>query len=121
MRISVFGLGHVGRALLRSFHRIRGEPRLVLAADGRGVFMARSGERLDPLKVLARREARDYDKKNDTPVEDLLERARPDIHVELTPTDLETGNPAVPDIRAALDRGIAVVTSAKSHLASVEL
>ncbi len=83
--------------------------------------MARSGERLDPLKVLARREAREYDRKNDAPVEDLLERARPDIHVELTPTDLETGNPAVPDIRAALDRGIAVVTSAKSHLASIEL
>src|SRR5579871_1378114 len=91
MRISVFGLGHVGRALLRSFHRIKGEPRLVLAADGQGVFMARSGERLDPLKVLGRREARDYDQKSGVEVEALFERARPDIHIELTPTDLETG------------------------------
>ncbi|MEZ0230260.1 MAG: hypothetical protein ACAI25_16680 [Planctomycetota bacterium] len=121
MRVSVFGLGHVGRALLRSFHRIRGEPRLVLAGDARGIFMARSGERLKPLEVLKRKEARDYDSPNEQSIESLFERARPDIHIELTPTDLETGIPAVPNIRAALDRGIAVVTSAKSHLASVEL
>jgi homoserine dehydrogenase len=83
--------------------------------------MARSGERLDPLRVLERKTRQDYDAKRDSDVEALFERARPDIHVELTTTDLETGTPAVPDIRAALDRGIAVVTSAKSHLASIEL
>jgi hypothetical protein len=63
MRISIFGLGHVGQALLRSFHRIRGEPRLVLAADAHGVFMARSGERLDPLRILERKTRQDYDAK----------------------------------------------------------
>jgi homoserine dehydrogenase len=121
MRVSIFGLGHVGRALLRSFHRIRGEPRLVLAGDAQGHFLARSGERLDPAAVLKRRDVRNYDERGSADPEALFDRTRPDIHIELTPTDLETGSPAVPNIRAALDRGIAVVTSAKSHLASIEL
>jgi homoserine dehydrogenase len=120
MRLSIFGLGHVGCALLKSFQRIRGEPRLVMAADAHGVFRARPGDRLDPIRVLERKLARDYDEPRTTDAETLFERARPEIHVELTTTDLETGEPAVPDIRAALDRGIAVVTSAKSHLRSIE-
>jgi homoserine dehydrogenase len=120
MRLSIFGLGHVGRALLRSFHRIKGEPRLVLAADAHGVFRARPGGRLEPLTVLRRKDQRDYDERRDLSAEALFERARPDIHLELTTTDLETGEPAVSDIRSALDRGIAVVTSAKSHLRSID-
>ena len=120
MRLSIFGLGNVGKALLRSFHRIKGEPRLVLAADAHGVFRARPGGRLDPLAVIRRKDQRDYDERREAAAELLFERARPDIHVELTTTDLETGEPAVSDIRAALDRGIAVVTAAKSHLRSID-
>ncbi|MBL4845236.1 MAG: hypothetical protein JKY65_06910, partial [Planctomycetes bacterium] len=43
------------------------------------------------------------------------EAARPDVHVELTPTDLEGGLPADEDVRAALERRIPVVTATKSH------
>ena len=39
----------------------------------------------------------------------LLAEARPDVHVEVTPTDLEDGRPAVPDVLAALAAGIPVV------------
>ena len=53
-RISVFGLGNVGQALLRSFGRVRGGAALVLAADGQGVFQAAPGEALDPLRVIER-------------------------------------------------------------------
>ncbi len=118
-RIAVFGLGHVGRALLRSFHRVRGGPRLVLVADGQGVF---AGERLDPAEVLRRKAARDYDApRHEGDVGALLDQAQPDIHVELTPTDLEHGAPAVPDVTAALNRRIPVVTAAKSHQRSREV
>lgn len=120
MRISIFGLGHVGQALLKSFHRIKGEPRLVLAADAHGIFRARPGGRLDPLAVVSQKAGRTYHEKVGPTAEDLFDRARPDIHVELTPTDLETGEPAVSNIRAALDRGIAVVTAAKSHLRTID-
>src|SRR4051812_1700464 len=112
-RIAVFGLGHVGRALLRSFHRVRGKPRLVLVTDAQGVF--RGGD-LDPATVLRRKAARDYDQpRAEGDVPRLLDEIGPDVHVELTPTDLEHGRPAVPDVHAALERGIPVVTAAKSH------
>lgn len=118
-RIAVFGLGHVGRALLRSFHRVRGQPELVLAADGQGWIV---GEALEPQDVLRRKAARDYDgARQPGDVGALLDRARPDVHVELTPTDLETGSPAVDDVHAALARRIPVVTAAKSHQRSREV
>ena len=83
MRISIFGLGNVGQALLRAFGRVRGAPSLVLAADGQGVFL---GESLDPADVLARKQARSYDRPRvDGDAAALLDEARPDIHVELTP------------------------------------
>ena len=119
MRVSIFGLGNVGQALLRAFGRVRGHPTLVLAADGQGVFL---GEGLDPAEVLRRKQARDYDRPRvaDDPGA-LLDEAKPDIHVELTPTDLEHGRPALPDLRAALTRKIPVVSAAKSHQATREL
>lgn len=112
-RVSVFGLGNVGRALLRSFGRVRGGAELVLAADGRGVF---EGAGLDPGRVIERKLARDYDRpRSPGDAAALLEAARPDVHVELTPTDLETGQPADEDVRAALEQGVPVVTATKSH------
>lgn len=115
-RISVFGLGNVGQALLRSFGRVRGGAALVLAADGQGVFQAAPGEALDPLRVIERKRARDYDHPREAgDAGALLEAVRPDLHVELTPTDLEGGLPADEDVRAALGLKIPVVTATKSH------
>lgn len=112
-RVSVFGLGNVGQALLRSFGRVRGGAELVLAADGRGAYL---GEALDPLAVIERKLVRDYDRPREAgDAAGLLEAARPDVHVELTPTDLEAGLPADEDVRAALELRIPVVTATKSH------
>jgi len=122
VRLSIFGLGNVGRALLRSFERIQGsDMRLVCAADSRGAFLAPIYGRLKPELVLARKAAGDYDPlPAGATIRDLLELIRPDIHVELTPTNLEDGQPAEGNIRRALELGIPVVTAAKSHQRSVE-
>jgi homoserine dehydrogenase len=118
-RISVFGLGNVGQALLASFGRVCGGAELVLAADGRGAFV---GDSLSPSNVVERKRARDYDRAREPgDAGGLLEEARPDVHVELTPTDLETGSPALDDVRIALGCGIPVVTAAKSHQRSKEV
>lgn len=117
-RISIFGLGNVGQALLRSFARIRGGAQLVLAADGSGAFL---GDPLDPQDVLRRKPARDYDRtRGEGDARALLEAARPDLHIELTPTDLEHGRPALGDLEAAFALGIPVVTATKSHQSSRE-
>lgn len=115
-RVAVFGLGHVGQALLKSFRRLPGA-RLVLAADHQGAML---GDDLDPAAVVARKSRRDYDApRRPGDAVTLLERTRPDVHVELTPTDLETGQPSEAHIHAALDRGVAVVTATKSHQRSL--
>lgn len=107
------GLGKVARALLRSFRRIRGEPQLVLATDSRGAWL---GEDLAPEAVLARKSRRDYDlPRAPGDAAALLDRARPDVLVELTVTDLESGQPAEDDLFAAFARRIPVVTATKSH------
>ncbi len=117
-RISIFGLGNVGQALLRSFGRVRGGPALVLVADSKGVFL---GEDLDPADVLERKQRGDYDRPREAgDAETLLRLSNTDIHVELTPTNLEDGQPAVGDIEAALRLGVPVVTAAKSHQRSRE-
>lgn len=120
-RISVFGLGNVGQALLRAFGRIRGGATLVLAADGRGVFQSPPEGALDPAQVIERKRARAYDApRAPGDARALLEAARPDVHVELTPTDLEAGQPADEDVLAALALRIPVVTATKSHQRSRE-
>ncbi|MDC3379111.1 hypothetical protein OAX78_02390, partial [Planctomycetota bacterium] len=99
--------------LLRSFGRVRGGPVLVLAGDSQGAFL---GDALDPAQVLERKLARDYDRpRQKDDIGELLDLAKPDIHVELTPTNLEDGQPAVGDLIAAFARKIPAVSATKSH------
>jgi len=48
---------------------------------------------------------------------EMIEQASADVVVELSPTDLTTGEPATSYIRAALDRGMHVVTANKGPIA----
>lgn len=114
VRVLVDGLGKVGRALLRSWDRVAHRALLVGVADSRGYWHDDAG--LDPAEVLAAK-ARPGPPPHPGPASpgELLERVRPGVLVELVVTDLETGEPAVPAIEAALGAGVHVITSAKSH------
>ncbi len=108
------GLGHVGRAVLRAWRaRVRPGVRLVAAQDAHGRFENVAG--LDPAEVVTRKAAGDYDAPADGPPAARIAAIRPDILIELSVTNVATGEPAVPDMIAALERGTHVVTSAKSH------
>jgi homoserine dehydrogenase len=113
MRVMVVGIGHVGRALLRAWSRARPGLRLVAALDSRGRFERAEG--LDPADVVARKLRGEYDAPLDGTAAERIHAVHPDVLVELTPTDVATGEPAVPAILAALRLGAHVVTSAKSH------
>ena len=114
MRAMLIGIGHVGRAVLRAWRsRVRSGVRLVAALDAHGRFENLAG--LDPLEVVKRKEARDYDAPLIGPPAARIAAVRPDILIELSVTNVTTGEPAIPDIVAALERGTHVVTSAKSH------
>ncbi len=112
------GLGHVGRALLRSWGRVRGDVKLVAAMDSRGGFADEGG--LDPEAVGRRKSEGAYDQGTGGPAASRIRTVCPDILIELSVTNVETGEPAIPDILAGLESGAHVVTSAKSHQRSRE-
>ena len=51
-------------------------------------------------------------------VEEFLARARPDVAIEITTLNPETGEPAISHIRAAFERGIHVITANKGPIAN---
>ena len=51
------------------------------------------------------------------PVEEFLDRARPEVVVELTTLNPESGEPAISHIRAALARSLHVITANKGPIA----
>ena len=80
----VVGLGHVGRALLRSWGRIRGDVKLVAALDSRGRFEDEKG--LDPDAVVRRKLDAAYDLPVEGPAAGRIRAIRPDILIELSVT-----------------------------------
>lgn len=108
------GIGHVGRAVLKAWRRrVRPGVRLIAALDAHGRFENVAG--LDPAEVVTRKLAKDYDAPAEGPPAARIALVRPDILIDCTVTNVETGEPAVPNMIAALERGTHVVTSAKSH------
>lgn len=114
-RILLAGHGSVGKA----FHElvVSEAPRLarILGEAPRVVgVVRRAGAWLDEAGVapggtlLAKRQS--------LGVVEALDKVRPDVFVELTPSNLMTGEPGNGHIRAALERGIPVVTANKGPL-----
>ena len=105
-RILLAGHGSVGKA----FHELVQE-------SGIGKVVAvvrRAGSWLDENGVapggtlLAKRQH--------VSVVEAIDKVRPDVFVELTPSNLQTGEPGSAHIRAALERGVPVVTANKGPL-----
>lgn len=114
IRTMVIGLGNVGRAVLRAWDRVPRALRLVAACDAHGRFHDEAG--LDPASVVRRKRARDYDREVDPAANEAwIREVEPELVIELSVTDFETGRPSLPHILTALDVGAHVVTSAKSH------
>jgi homoserine dehydrogenase len=113
MRVMIVGIGNVGRALLRAWDRVRPGVRLVAALDSRGRFERPEG--LDPAEVVRRKLLGDYDAPLDGPAARRIHAVHPDVLLELSVTDMKTGEPVIPDMLEALRLGAHVITSAKSH------
>jgi homoserine dehydrogenase len=133
VRLVLIGLGNLGwrfcdilaerDAMLRERYRLAFQ--LVGAADSRGAIHGPSG--LDPGTIAALkrawRPATDYRDPADRPVEvlssglDLIAAAEVDALLEATPVNLDQdGEPGLSHVRAALRRGVHVVTPNKGPL-----
>src|SRR5262245_17361034 len=120
-RLALIGFGSAGQGLAQIL-RYHGEwlarrygvaPRIVaVCTRGRGSLYDPDG--LDPAALLEAierdRHLRNLPAQRDWRALDMIEQAAADVLVELSPTDLATGEPATSYIRAALARGMHAIT-----------
>ena len=114
-RILLAGHGNVGKAfhelLVEEAPRLKatlGEaPRVVAVLRRAGAWVDEAG--VPPGGTLLA-------KRQSLGLVEALDKLRPDVLVELTPSNLQTGEPGAAHIRAALERGIPVVTANKGPL-----
>ncbi len=112
MRLALIGYGSVGKAFAHLVAQKRAQYpfRIVAIRTGRhGSAFDQRGlpieARLDPAMGV------------DVPIDEFLDRARPEIVIELTTLNPATGEPALSHIRAAFARGLHVVTANKGPIA----
>ena len=128
MRLILVGFGTVGRGVAESL--LASEPELLVAgAEPRVVAVVdpvvgsvrhEGGLDLETLLKLADAGESLASYPRAEPVADLkevLDAAGGDVLVELTPTDLHTGEPGLGHVRAALKAGLHVVTTNKGPIA----
>ena len=109
MRVALVGFGNVGKAFSRLLEKKRSAYPFRIV----GIHTARHGSAfnnkgLSPTPEFGEAAAS---------VGEFLDRARPDVAIEITPLNPESGEPAVGHIRAALQRNIHVITANKGPIA----
>jgi len=129
VRVVVIGFGSVGRSLARVLaykgeyvrNKFGVDVRVVGVVDSKGMAVKEdgfSGFELLKLASLPRSSVGSFHPYG-IPYVDLsllYERASPDIHVELTPSDYQSGSPGLENVVFALERGAHVVTANKAVL-----
>lgn len=129
MRIILVGYGVVGQSLTKLFLSRKAElaknygfrPRVVAIADRGGVALNPKGLDLDKM-LLVKAEKRTVAADNvygrpKMPVSDVIESVEAEALVEVSPTNVKDGEPALSYIKSAFRAGKHVVTSNKGPLA----
>jgi homoserine dehydrogenase len=109
VRLALIGYGNVGRAFARLIEQKRSQYpfRIVAIRTGRhGSAFDLRGLPIEPKF-----------EPNDATVDEFLDRAQPEIVIELTTLNPATGEPALSHIRAAFARNLHVVTANKGPIA----
>jgi len=126
MRMIVVGFGNVGRALIQVMVEKGGElrdregfsPVVVGVVDDSGAAVREDGLDLKALASLARRKGKviGYPGARRRDAAEVIESTDADLVVELTPTNIRTGEPGLGHIKKAMETGKHVVTSNKGPL-----
>mgnify|MGYP002344081936 CR=1 FL=1 len=115
MRIALLGFGSVGRGIARALLAKDLDIAVTGLADSRSGIIDAAG--IDLAAVLAQKESGGPCGNPGVSPTDVVTKADYDILVEVTPTNVETAEPALSHIRAALRRHKHVVTSNKGPIA----
>jgi len=115
MKVAILGLGSVGRGVASMLAKKDLGIVVTGIADSRGGVMDPAG--IDLAAVLEQKAKTGCCGKPGISAEEIARNGDYDVLVEVTPTDIRTGEPALTSIRTALSRGKHVVTSNKGPLA----
>ena len=115
MRIAILGFGSVGRGIARALLAKDLDIVVTGLADSRSGIIDAGG--IDLPAALARKGNGDPCGNAGVSPADVVTKAEYDVLVEVTPTNVETAEPALGHIREALRRGRHVVTSNKGPIA----
>lgn len=115
MKIALLGFGSVGQGIARALaERDLGITITALADSKSGIIDPRG---ISPQEALSRKEKNGTCGKAGVTAEEIVRHAEYDALVEVTPTNVQDGEPALSHIRGALARGKHVVTSNKGPIA----
>jgi len=115
MKVAIIGFGAVGQGLARALAERDMGFVITAVADSRSAAIKTDG--LDIPEVLARKEETGLCGDAEIGISDILASGAFDILVEVSPTNADTGEPALSTIRSALGMGRHVVTSNKGPIA----
>jgi homoserine dehydrogenase len=115
MRIAILGFGSVGRGIARAILAKNLDITVTGLADSKSGIIDAGG--IDLAAALARKENGGACGNAGVSPADVVAKADYDVLVEVTPTNVEDGEPALGHIRAALRRRKHVVTSNKGPIA----
>jgi len=115
MKVAIIGFGAVGQGLARALAERDMGFVITAVADSRSAAINTDG--LDIPEVLARKEETGLCGDAEIGISDILASGAFDILVEVSPTNADTGEPALSTIRSALGMGRHVVTSNKGPIA----
>ena len=115
MKVAILGLGAVGRGVLEVLATQKTGLVVTAVADSKSAVIESEG--IDIKAVLAQKKDSGICGDLTLSAADIVTTADYDILVEVTPTDVETGEPALSYIKEALARGKHVVTSNKGPIA----
>lgn len=109
MRLALIGFGNVGQAFARLLEQQRAQYPFAIV----GIHTARHGTAYDRKRLPTIPAFGEAAKT----IAEFLDRARPDVAIEITTLNPVDGEPAISNIRAALARGIHVITANKGPIA----
>ncbi len=115
MRIVLLGFGSVGQGIARAIHTKDLGITITGCADSRSGVVDDAG--IDIGAALERKQKTGYCGDTRITPMDVVATAEYDVLVEVTPTNVTTGEPASSHIRTAIERGKHVVTSNKGPIA----
>lgn len=116
MKVAIIGFGSVGQGVARAI-QTRGLPISITgAADSRSAIIGNDGIDIDQL--LQAKERTGFCGMAGLSAGEVIASADYDVLVEVSPTDVDTGEPAMGHMMAAIRRGKHVVTSNKGPIAA---